>query len=647
MAGDSSLEQIKERISIVDLVGERVKLTRSGRNFKGLCPFHAEKTPSFYAFPDRDTWHCFGCGLGGDAFSFVMRVENIEFAEALRALAQRAGVELRAPTSRQAEADRFRRLYDATAATSRFFHSHLFGPEGVSALQYLEQRGVSQDSVRAFDIGWSPASWDALLVHLGKSGFTPQELFEAGLVVQRDTGGFYDRFRSRLVFTIRDAQGRPIGFGGRTLGEEQPKYLNSADSPIFNKGATLFAIDRARAAIRRTSEAIVVEGYVDAIIAHQAGFENVVAALGTALTERHFQNLKRLAPRVVLALDADAAGDAAALRALETARTMAGGIATPIADRRGLVRLRRGQDLDLRVARMPAGTDPDEVILRSPDEFREAISRAVPVLDVLVESEIARAGSDVAQRARAVDAILEVLRDLGNPVLAEQYISALASRFEIDPGAIRQRFRGSRIAGQRPSAAVEVAPIRPTERDWVTLEEYLLNLLFRHPASREILRDLDADDFYREDARAVFVWLRDRILAGSADLDPAADLYESLGDYALWLASWGADLLEQDDPRAADESLAVLRRLRMLNYRREVALIGAFCRDAEREAFVDVVPQRERIRSLVAEIAVLERETANRYNPPWTLVIRDEARIGLLRTIGHPERSQEAIAAAG
>ena len=663
MAVDSAVEQIKERVPILELVGQRVKLTKSGRNYKGLCPFHAEKTPSFYVFPEREGWHCFGCGLGGDVFSYVMRAENVEFAEALRLLAARAGVELSRRGTEKAEEQRDARLYEINGAAARYFQSMLFGELGEPSLAYLLGRGLTRETIEGFGLGWAPESWDALLRRLGEQGYPPDELAQLGLVVARESGGHYDRFRGRIMFPILDASGRVIGFGGRVgpgvSGDGQPKYLNSTDSPVFSKGSALYAIDRARAEIKRAGFGVVVEGYMDALAAHQAGIANVVASLGTALTEQHFLTLKRLGPRVVLALDADAAGDAAALRTLEVLRGTYGRMAVPVADRRGLVRLRRDQELDVRVARLPQGVDPDEVIRRSPDEFRQLVAEAKPIVEVLIDAEVGSAGPDVAARARAADNVLDFLKDLPNPVLADQYTRMLAERLSVDYEALRARLAAVRRAARRrdgPAAGAEPPPVEEARlRDWLTLEEYVLRLLMLHPERAvAVLSDLDAEDFYRVDARAIFEAIRTELAGGAVAGDRLVErLDEALAEHARWILGWGADLGESDDGQVEGELLASAVRLRLLNHHREIAMIGLFRRDLDREGELSAWPaQSRRVAELLARIRELERQPGVRYAPPWMATIRGEADLGPMRTLvrastARAEEPPAAEAAAG
>jgi DNA primase len=475
--------------------------------------------------------------------------------------------------------------------------------------------------------------------------------------VARESGGHYDRFRGRVIFPIQDAAGSVIGFGGRALGDAQPKYLNSTDTPVFSKGSSLYAIDRARAEIKRAAVAVVVEGYMDALAAHQAGIANVAASLGTALTEEHFLTLKRLAPRVVLALDADAAGDAAALRALEVLRGTFGRMAVPVADRRGLVRLRRDQELDVRVARLPQGLDPDDVVRRSPDEFRRLVAEAKPIVEVLIDAEVAGAGDDVAARARAADNVLEFVRDLPNQVVADQYVRMLADRLVVDYDALRARLGALRRAARRRADAPppeRPPPPRPVDdsnlREWLTLEEYLLRLMLLRPDRVQlVLPDLDAEDFYRSDARAVFEILRTEMAGGRsvAGAELAASLEEPLDDYARWIVEWGAELAEPEDGVLEAELIAVSMRLRLLNLHREMLMIGAYRRDLDREGDrTDWTTQRDRVGELLAERRALERVVGVRYAPPWAGLIAEEGRWGPMRTLPATRAPRDAVTAA-
>ncbi|MBM3941228.1 MAG: DNA primase, partial [SAR202 cluster bacterium] len=367
-------DDIKARLDIVDVVQRYVPdLRQAGRNFAARCPFHAERTPSFYVFPERQSWRCFGaCATGGDAFSFVMKAENVDFGEALKRLAAIAGVTI--PDKRRPEAPR-NPLLDANDAAARLFRESLLADRGAVARDYLKQRGVNDESVATFGLGYSPATGDELQHRLRAMGFSQDLLIEAGLLTRGDTGPIRDMFRGRLMFAIRNDRGEIVGFGGRSLDGSNPKYLNTPQTTVFDKGKLLFALDRAREAIRREGRAVVVEGYMDAIAAHQHGFRNVVASMGTALTDSQANALRGSgAAQIVLALDADAAGQEAMLRSLHSVWQLLGQSLEGIRRAGSLEIKGRSGDLDrLRVAVVPEGKDPDDMIRRDPAAWNRLI----------------------------------------------------------------------------------------------------------------------------------------------------------------------------------------------------------------------------------------------------------------------------------
>ncbi len=426
--------EVKGKLTVLEVVGETVQLKKAGTTWKGLCPFHGEKTPSFIVTPARETWHCFGCGEGGDIFSFVMRRDGLAFPEALRRLAQRAGVEIDERTSRE-DAHR-KHLQEVLETSFSFYHVVLTKSEtGAAALDYLHRRGFTDETIEHAQLGYAPGGWDALVRTLArKRQINAPDLVEAGLAQPRRSGqGAYDRFRQRVIFPIRDATGNGTGLGGRilppppvapgdapaaTAADEGPKYLNSPATPLFDKSRTLYLLDKAKASIRKSGIAVIVEGYTDALMAHQAGFDNVVASLGTALTPGQVALLTRYAAkRIVLAYDVDPAG--------ERAGTL--GVTALEAVTHQLAATDSGVELDdVRVARLPDGKDPDETIRDNPDEWREAIRTAAPIVEYLVDFH-AR-GADMRTtggRARFIDAILPTLRPIRNPVLRDGYLQRL------------------------------------------------------------------------------------------------------------------------------------------------------------------------------------------------------------------------------
>ncbi len=374
----TTVDEIKNRLDILDLVSDSVKLRRSGKNYLGFCPFHDNKrTPAFVVFPDSGTWRCFGqCNEGGDIFKYVMKKEGWDFAETLRYLAEKAGVELQPQTEEQKEQDeqydRYRQLLEE--AVTFYQHQLLQAPEGKYALNYLLQRGVTRETIETFGLGFAPASWDITHQYFLGKGYSELDLIESGLVTQREGGGVYDRFRNRLMFAIREMGGRMSGFGARVLDpDDVPKYLNSPQTPLFDKGRLLYGLNLARKAIRAEDQVVIVEGYMDVIVPYQAGFLNTVSPMGTALTEDQMRLLKRFTRRIVLALDADAAGEKATLRGLEIARQALDHSEEISFNPRGLLRYEARLEADVRVTTIPEGMDPDEIVLRDPEEWRKIV----------------------------------------------------------------------------------------------------------------------------------------------------------------------------------------------------------------------------------------------------------------------------------
>ena len=509
----SVVDEVKQRLDIVDVVGQYVQLQKAGRNYRALCPFHAERTPSFFVSPERQSWHCFGaCGTGGDILSFVMKKENLEFGEALRLLAERAGVTL-AERRPEEEAER-NRLREANEAAASFYHRALLSSEaGQTAKHYLEERGQDLKTIQDFQLGYSPSGWDSLCQHLRERGYRDEELVAAGLAVEGERG-LRDLFHQRLMFPITDMRGRVVGFGGRSLpieGQEeaQPKYLNTPQTAGFDKGSLLYALDKAKEEIRRQGLAVIVEGYTDAIAAHQHGFPNVVASMGTALTERQARLLKRFSRDVVLALDADTAGQEATLRAVEY------------------------QDIlgrDIRVVILPEGRDPDEVIRSDPENWPALLASAQPLLDYKFEAVSSALNlSQPRQRSQAVEELLPLLTAIGDRIVQAHYLQRLARLAQVRESALHQMLiRQGRKQGRRAEAAAPaeaMAAVRPL-RD--AREEYLLALLLRYPELQADGLALSPDLlWYSENRQLLQAWQR------SPDLEEmrqavAAELQEHL-----------------------------------------------------------------------------------------------------------------------
>ncbi|MGH2435612.1 MAG: DNA primase, partial [bacterium] len=433
-------DEIRRRVDLVDLAAGHVALKKAGRHFKGLCPFHQEKTPSFQIDRDKGLWYCHGCHQGGDVFDFVMKTGNLAFAEAVEALANRAGVRLERSPDEARKASERDRLYRALETAAVFFREQLADSgRGKPARDYLHRRGVDEATEERFRLGYAPNAWDELLRTLGNKGYPPALLETGGLAQRRQSGdGHYDLFRHRLIFPIVDLQDRVVGFGGRALDAAEPKYLNSRETAVFVKGRTLYALNWARESIRHLDEIVVVEGNMDVLTAHQFGITNAVASLGTSLTADQVLVMKRLAGRAVMVYDADASGQAAMERAL------------------GLF---EEADLPVRVVVLPAG-DPDEFLrTRGSDAFRVLVEKAMPVFEYQMAAVAARHDPRTVEgKVWIVDELMPALGSVANPVRQAEYVRLLAERYDVSEDAVRQRLRTRRKA-RASNERAEPAPV--------------------------------------------------------------------------------------------------------------------------------------------------------------------------------------------
>lgn len=487
---DEVIEEVRARTDIAALVSQYVQLKKSGRNFFGLCPFHSEKTPSFSVAQDKQIFHCFGCGASGNVFSFLMKMEGVTFPEAVRSLAGRAGIRLPDVEVSPAAEQRHRRkerLLDAMKQAAWYFQETLARTgDGNRALSYLEKRGLSRETVRRFGLGFAPDSWDSLKVFLRKKGFTYEELLTAGLLTESERKTVYDRFRNRIIFPIHNQRGEVIAFGGRILGDGSPKYLNSPETPLFDKGKNLYALHLAKEAIRRERQAVVFEGYMDVIAAHQAGIPQAVATLGTSLTELQGRLLHSFAEEVVLIFDADTAGLAATWRGLQVLRS-SGSL--------------------VKVGRLPAGSDPDDFINSFGGEaFRERVLGAALLLgdwqlQVLAEQhDLARADD----RLRFIDKLTSALQSVESALERDSCLEKAASLLKVPVETVREELRKkmqsavsrSPAQSQRLSPSLPAGVFLPAEE---RVQVQILSLLSRFPALvSELAAEIQAPDFLPE-----------------------------------------------------------------------------------------------------------------------------------------------------
>lgn len=498
----SVVDEIKARLDVVDVVSGYIPLKKAGRNYKALCPFHSEKTPSFTVNPERQSWRCFGaCNEGGDIFTFVMKMEGYDFKEALTVLAKRAGVELQEQTPQdKARQDAEERLRGLLSLAAEYFHDLLLNdPRADFARAYVfEQRGLTRETVDQFQLGYAPDGWNNALDHFQAQGFSVEEMLDASLLTQNDRGNTYDRFRNRLMIPIRNARGHTLGFGARALNPDDiPKYLNSAQGPLFDKSQLLYGLDLARRDIRETETVVVVEGYMDVLQAHQAGYRNVVAQMGTALTEAQVQQVARYAERLVLALDTDAAGQQATMRGLDVVRESlaTAGERTIVLESKNMMRTAGKLSLDVRVLQLPAGKDPDDFLRATPDQWPDVVANAQPLIDYVIDAGTKDLSADatIQERERVARDLLPLLAVTENDLMRQTNVQQLARRLRIAEETLlgwashTHAVTRRRIAPTKPRTATtpQTLPNRPIRAPKVAAgsaaELYCMACLLQHP----------------------------------------------------------------------------------------------------------------------------------------------------------------------
>ena len=485
---DRFLDELIARIDIVDLVSESVRLTKKGRNYWGLCPFHSEKTPSFSVSADKQIYKCFGCGKGGGAINFVMELDNLPFRDAVALLAKRAGLEVPDSGSSAGAKERREKLLTINKQAARTFHRWLYAPEGADGLAYLQRRGLSRRTLTSFGLGFAPNRWDALIQELGQQGYDKRDLLDAGLAVSNQDGRIYDRFRNRVMFPIIDIRGEVIGFGGRVMDDSTPKYLNSPDTPVYNKSRNVFALNIAKKS--KAGRVILTEGYMDTISLHQAGFDSAVAYLGTALTPEHAQLLSRYFPEAIIAYDGDGAGVSATQRAI------------PLLERAGM---------KVRVLRVTGAKDPDEFIKQfGRDAFLRLLDQSENQVDYRLEQIRKKYDlSDDSQKVGFLQEAAQLLSSLPSAVEREIYGRHAAETAGVSPEAVAQevkkafqrRLRKEQKQQERRdlTPAIQLQPksrgLRYENIRSARAEEGVLRLLLLDPSLHRELTQLRPEEF--------------------------------------------------------------------------------------------------------------------------------------------------------
>jgi DNA primase len=623
----NTIDEIKARIDILDLVSETVKLRRSGKNYMGFCPFHSNtRTPAFVVFPESGTWRCFGqCNEGGDIFKYVMKRDGLDFSQALKVLADRAGVQLQPITPKQQaeveEHERFRLLLEGAVM---FFQDHLFHTApGKQALEYLHKRGLSDATIESFGLGYAPNTWEALSQHFVSQGYKTQDLLDVGLVVERESGGVHDRFRNRITFPIRDGAGKMAGFGARILDpNDMPKFLNSPQTILFDKGQLLYGLDRARKAIRAQDQAVIVEGYLDVIALHQAGFANTVSPMGTALTEVQLRLLKRTTRRIVLALDSDAAGEKATLRGLEIARQALDHSQEMIFDAHGLIRNEARLDADLRVTTLPEGQDPDEIANRDPEEWARIVENAKPIVVHVMETLTAGRDLDDAKIKRdIVDQVMPLIEDVPDLIERDTYRQKLARLLKIDErylissrrvkAAARQPRRNTAQSVKTSRADSLMGMVQPGR----AIENHCIGILLQRPEllntlNRKLLQAglsrLVVQDFNQTDCQTIFHLIQQSLEQDEVELIQFIhdNLPESVNERMKDILAHTPKLDPVEDRMVEDLMRAVIRN-RMFNLTERINQLRFLQEEAQQQgelrisSYEELVQEAARLRLLI------------------------------------------------
>ncbi len=486
----SIIEEVKQKIDIVEVVGQYTKLTRAGKNLKGLCPFHSEKHGSFFIYPDEQRWHCFGaCNEGGDVFSFIMKQQNIVFGDALRMLAEKAGVEVPSMSGQKEDREKYDKLYEVNQAAAQYFHNILINTDyGEKAKNYVLKRGLNDKSITDFQLGFSLNNWDSLKNYLIDKGFTENELLQAGVITKVEGKDSHDVFRNRLMFPILDIKGRCCGFGGRTFEENQAKYINSPQSPIFDKSGNLYGIHLASQSIRKEDKAVLVEGYMDVIMAHQFAFSNVVASMGTAVTDKQMNIVKKLTKNLVLALDSDAAGEEAMLRCVAYENLIGN---------------------EIKVAVMPPGNDPDDVIRTDSSVWIKNIDNSIPVIDYTFDMVTSKLDLSTAKdKTVAAGRLMPVIMEIEDRIRRAHYLQKLSRLVSVSlrelEATIKKPVEYNKY-GNKKDKPLSSPTIRPAFSQPV--EEYCLTLLLQFPKLKSFKHKLKPQYFENSENREIFMAL--------------------------------------------------------------------------------------------------------------------------------------------
>ncbi|MCG2686211.1 DNA primase [Candidatus Parcubacteria bacterium] len=568
---DNQIEEIKQKVDVVELVQSYFPLQKAGKNYRARCPFHSEKTPSFMVSPQLQIYKCFGCGQGGDVFSFVQEMEGIDFGESLRILADRAGVKLKSYRSSPEQSQR-ERLYEINHLAAEFFHFLLTQHRvGRRALDYFHRRGIKDETIKQFKLGYSPDSWDSLGKYLLSKDYRLTEIITAGLCLPKGGGRrFYDRFRGRVVFPLIDHRSRVAGFSGRVLEAEadQPKYLNTPETPVFKKGQFLYGLNLSKRAIKEAGEAVLVEGQMDLISPFQAGVQNIVASSGTSLSVGQIRLVKRYADSVIFCFDSDSAGEAASQRGIE---------------------LFEGEGVNVKVAVLPPGVkDPDEAVRQDLAAFRKSLKNSVSIFDFYFQIAFAKWDAQASLGAKRISSfLLPKIASVGDAIQKDRYVSRLATELNVSATVVYQALARYTAAGERDRAGtVLIGP----EVSRPKLGECMLAQLFKAPleVSQTVAHKLGQKDFPQLESRQIFAAFKEYVSGRKRAVDLkvfAARLDEPLAKRVAEIYLWDLGQLEEEEfeeglRREIDKTVKVLKRETV---KRELKDLGREIKSAEKE----------------------------------------------------------------
>lgn len=578
---------IKERLNLVEVVGEYVALKQAGQNFKGLCPFHHEKTPSFTVSLARGTWHCFGCSLGGDIFSFIQQIEGLDFPATLTLLAERAGVTLKPRAAGVASSNRRGRLFGLMGEAAKFYHHILMKHEGgKQAREYLAKRGVKIETMDLFEVGYAPMQWDSLQQYLLKKKFTLDEMMAAGMAGRNQQGTLYDRFRGRIMFPVQDAQGRVLAFGGRIVpwhetGNEG-KYVNSPETELYEKRRVVYNLNRAKGELRGGAPCIVVEGYMDVAMMVQSGVKNVVASSGTAFTPEHIEQLSRFTKTLHFAFDADSAGWKATVAATNAA--LAAG-------------------MTVQTVKLPEGKDPADIALETPDEVKKYFTQTYSLITVLLDQF--RRSSELASKEQQLEALLPLLKRVGNPIVQGKMIQEVAEVLHVPEGQVHKML--SAVAPQ-PSVMMVSPVVAAAEGKKFLPEWHLLGLMLGFPAARDLVWDSLSEELFI-DAKAQMLYnsmkhasFKESDFLTMSFTNILAVLPASQLPFAEGVATRTQELVDFGGMDAPEEAVSILSTLRKRQLMSKLRILQEQLSSASEASKQDVLQE---FRSVTEELAAI------------------------------------------